>query len=473
LRERISFLIILSLAGFLGEALLNGLSKGYKYLAGSLLLLIFFFVGRKVLSQYQTASMLFGAVSLAVAYSTFLSHTEIYYSFWFNFLLSALFLSVFSCLLTLKPSLSLHYISFAVFHLSILVVGLGFVFNALGERRCYLPLHRGQELRLCLPIIHGRIIERKEEFPLSVKLLDFKVGYYSQNPVLGIFLHKGDKYRIIKTFELNRGRSYFGARFLGFEEEVKALKEKWGEGDRGAAPLGRIYPPGWVYSKEAFVGMLAVVAGRRTLYYLPEKGQAVVLPDFAFIIKDYRESIPGHTPQVRVPLLVLRVYTGYGTREVYLPEGKKGLSFGPYSLYFSTSQPLPRVIRPERTFSRERKLRLLRGIFEIGGRKIFLVPNGQPYFQGKFAYRLMRPPAQEKEYVSLLLVGDRKFRIRVNSPGRYKGYTFYQSDYNPSDPDFSGVTAVREPGELPFYLGFSLLALGALLNLVYRRRTWK
>ncbi len=466
-------MLILILAGFLGEVLLKGLSKGYKYLAGSLLLSVFFLIGRKVLSQYQTASLLFAAVSLAVAYSTFLSHTEIYYSFWFNFLLSALFLSVFSCLLVLKPSFSLHYLSFFVFHTSILVVGLGFIVNALGERRCYLPLHRGQELRRCLPIVHGRVIEKEEEFPLPVKLLDFQVGYYSQKPVLGVFVRKGDKFKMIKSFEVGQGKSYFGARCLGFEEEVKSFKEKWGEGIRGAAPLGRIYPSGWVYSKEAFPGMLAVVAGRKTLYYLPEKEQAVVLPDFAFIIKDYRESIPGHTPEIKIPLLVLRTYSAYGTREVYLPQGERGLRFGLYSLYFSTSQPLPRVIKPDRTFFKERKLKLIRGIFEVGGRRAFLVPNGDPFFQGKFAYRLMRPPAQEKEYVSLLRIGDKKFRVRVNSPVRYKGYTFYQSDYNPSDPDFSGIMAVKEPGEVPLYLGFSLLALGAVLTLIYRRKTWK
>jgi len=472
-KKRVVFLLIMALAGLLGEFLLGNLSLNHKFLAGAILLLVFFTAGRKVLSQYQTAALLFAALSLAVAYSTFLSHSEIYYSFWFNFLLSSLFLSVASCLLTLKPSTSLHYLSFLVFHISVLVVALGFVINAFGERRCYLPLHRGEELHRCLPIVHGKLLRRDEAFPMAVKLQDFRVDYYSRAPVLGVFLRQGEKFNMVKGFELRKGRRYFGARFLGFQQESRRFEEKWGKGAVGAYPLGRISPSGWVYSLDAFPGMLAVVDGKRTLYYLPEKEQAVVLPDFAFVIKGFSDEIPGHNPPVKIPVLVLEVYSGYGTAEAYLAEGDRGLRFGPYSLYFSTSQVSPRVLRPEEVLVKERELKFLRGIFDIRGRRVVLVPGGEPFVDGKFAYRLMRPPVQEKEYASLLLVDGREFRVRVNSPAKHGGYTFYQSDYDPSDPDFSGIMAVREPGELVLYLGFSLMALGALLTLAYRRRTWR
>ena len=50
--------------------------------------------------------------------------------------------------------------------------------------------------------------------------------------------------------------------------------------------------------------------------------------------------------------------------------------------------------------------------------------------------------------------------IEVNSPLSYGGYTFYQSGYNPKDPDWTSLQVVRDPGVPLVYAGFALMILG-------------
>ena len=50
--------------------------------------------------------------------------------------------------------------------------------------------------------------------------------------------------------------------------------------------------------------------------------------------------------------------------------------------------------------------------------------------------------------------------ILVNHPLRYKGYAFYQSGYNPKDPDWTGLEVSRDPGLPIVYAGFFCLMPG-------------
>lgn len=59
-------------------------------------------------------------------------------------------------------------------------------------------------------------------------------------------------------------------------------------------------------------------------------------------------------------------------------------------------------------------------------------------------------------------------RLSVNSPFQYGGYTFYQSGYDPRDPDFSSLQVSKDPG-VPFvYAGFIILPFGLYLSF-YRK----
>ena len=50
--------------------------------------------------------------------------------------------------------------------------------------------------------------------------------------------------------------------------------------------------------------------------------------------------------------------------------------------------------------------------------------------------------------------------IEVNIPFSYRGYTFYQSGYNPRDLQWTSLQVVRDPGVMVVYLGFALMMIG-------------
>jgi hypothetical protein len=85
-----------------------------------------------------------------------------------------------------------------------------------------------------------------------------------------------------------------------------------------------------------------------------------------------------------------------------------------------------------------------------------------------------------RDYVSVLSVASEGHKVlsatvEVNHPLRYRGFSFFQSDYRPDDPTFSGFQVVRDPGMWLVYLGLILNAsgvIGALLlpPLLMRRK---
>ena len=59
--------------------------------------------------------------------------------------------------------------------------------------------------------------------------------------------------------------------------------------------------------------------------------------------------------------------------------------------------------------------------------------------------------------------------VKVNQPMLYKGYRFYQTDYDPDNPNYSGIGVSHEPGLNIIYFGFFVLVAGCFL-LLYRKR---
>lgn len=55
-----------------------------------------------------------------------------------------------------------------------------------------------------------------------------------------------------------------------------------------------------------------------------------------------------------------------------------------------------------------------------------------------------------------------KALVSVNDPFTFNGWTFYQVNYDPKDPNYSGLEAVRDPGVNWVFLGFGLISLGVI-----------
>ena len=60
--------------------------------------------------------------------------------------------------------------------------------------------------------------------------------------------------------------------------------------------------------------------------------------------------------------------------------------------------------------------------------------------------------------------------VEVNSPFKYKGYTFYQSGYNPNDLSYTSLQVVKDPGVPVVYAGFTLMIVG--LAIVFYINPW-
>ena len=66
------------------------------------------------------------------------------------------------------------------------------------------------------------------------------------------------------------------------------------------------------------------------------------------------------------------------------------------------------------------------------------------------------------------VVGERV--VEVNHPFQYKGYTFYQSGYNPDDLSYTSLQVAKDPGVPVVYAGFSLMIVG--LFIVFYLNPW-
>jgi hypothetical protein len=60
--------------------------------------------------------------------------------------------------------------------------------------------------------------------------------------------------------------------------------------------------------------------------------------------------------------------------------------------------------------------------------------------------------------------------ISVNEPFEFGGWTLYQVNYNPEDPTYSGLEAVRDPGVLWVFVGFALICVGVFYMLYFEPR---
>ncbi len=93
------------------------------------------------------------------------------------------------------------------------------------------------------------------------------------------------------------------------------------------------------------------------------------------------------------------------------------------------------------------------GVFKVPGNTHFLALES---FKDK----------ETKYYKSELSVINNKGEVlkqqsvKVNEPMLYNGYRFYQTDYDPNKPNYSGIGVSHEPGLMVIYLGFYLMVAG-------------
>ena len=102
-------------------------------------------------------------------------------------------------------------------------------------------------------------------------------------------------------------------------------------------------------------------------------------------------------------------------------------------------------------------------------------PLQMVYRDANAAQRKMMPNGPIKSFKSTLEIIDgnavvKSKTIEVNDPISYKGYTLYQSGYNPNDLSYTSLQVVKDPGVPVVYAGFSLMIVG--LFIVFYLNPW-
>jgi hypothetical protein len=101
-------------------------------------------------------------------------------------------------------------------------------------------------------------------------------------------------------------------------------------------------------------------------------------------------------------------------------------------------------------------------------------PRGVFLRDGKSALVFERRDKEVKAFLSHVTArqGDLMERavISVNDPFEFAGWTLYQVNYNPDDPTYSGLEAVRDPGVLWVFVGFVLICIGVVYMLYVEPR---
>ncbi|HDZ76871.1 MAG TPA: hypothetical protein ENH41_02155, partial [Candidatus Omnitrophica bacterium] len=85
-------------------------------------------------------------------------------------------------------------------------------------------------------------------------------------------------------------------------------------------------------------------------------------------------------------------------------------------------------------------------------------------FEFKYQWKWRRP----KDFISKVTVikdGKEVLKkdVKVNSPLRFGGYSFFQSSYDKEHLSWSGLQIVKDPGVIVVYFGFFLLILGLII----------
>ncbi len=98
----------------------------------------------------------------------------------------------------------------------------------------------------------------------------------------------------------------------------------------------------------------------------------------------------------------------------------------------------------------------------LGQENYLAVPPGAREPRGILTFE--RRDEEAKSYQShvtaLSAAGERKALVAVNEPFTFQGWTFYQVNYDPRNPRYSGLEAVHDPGVNYVFAGFALIIAG-------------
>jgi hypothetical protein len=466
----IASLVVLGLSLVVPGRLRSTLS-GFRFISALLITLAIFAILGTLILQGKPLELYRARYGAVAAVILALRFDDIFHGLPYAGLM-ALFGAAILASASLRWPISAKRAGFFIAHVGLLLSGAGAAASSMLSVRGRIDLFAGGDVAHQVRITKGGVATgAQQSLPFELKLdqfdlvnyeTEYRVGYYEKTRMVrdGVAL---DDYKLKTSFDPD----------LGWH--------RLPQGDRFR--LKAIYPDFEVAARmtpaaDGPPALLVTLAGRPQWL---QPGQVAASPDRSLAVAFGEQRPPppsGYATAVLVSSLerVAVVHRADGDAVVPLTTGLSLLGGA-----VRVDQLLAHSARSDVYQTRGREWRNPAVVMEteLNGRPTETLataaqPRGVFLRDGRSALVFERRDKEVKAFLSHVTarLGTRQERavISVNDPFEFAGWTLYQVNFNPEDPTYSGLEAVRDPGVLWVFVGFGLICLGVTYMLYVEPR---
>ena len=466
----IASLVVLGLSFVVPGRLRNTLS-GFRFTSSLLVALAIFAILGTLILQGKPAEVYRARYGAVAGLIMALRFDDIFHGLPYAGLM-ALFGAAILASATLRWPISSRRAGFFIAHVGLLLSGAGAAASSMLSVRGRIDLFAGGDVAHQVRVTQGGAATGAyQKLPFELKLdqfdlvnyeTEYRVGYYEKTRIVrdGVAM---DDYRLKTSFDPD------------------LAWHRLPQGDRFR--LKAIYPdfelvPRLTPAAEGPAALAVTLAGR-SLWLQP--GELAGTPDgsLAVAFGDQRPAPPpGYATTLLVSMLERQVVVHRADGDATLPL-TEGLVLLGGAVRFDKLLAHSARGAVYRTRSREWNNPAVVIESELNGRPSETLataaqPRGVFLRDGKAALVFEKRDKEVKAFLSHVTArrGDEVQRavISVNDPFEFGGWTLYQVNYNPDDPTYSGLEAVRDPGVLWVFVGFVLICIGVFYMLYVEPR---
>jgi hypothetical protein len=466
----IFFLVLISVFAFKARKNLVKMFSSMRFAIVNLFfILICSIIGTVILQKEKPENYIEYYGSSVYNLLNILKVTDIFHSYQFRALLVLLSLNIIFCVFKRNPFTKMQ-IGFFLTHIGIIIIIIGSSISSFFQFKGYINFLKDQTFNE-IQIQKDNVIT-DEKFPLgfSIKLADFKVDMYETKYKLYLY-EKGDdsfNYKVVSSFEPKAGTKIK----IPYDDSVVIVKSAIT--DTASCPAGKhtiiVKSPDSNNEKQICIGLGEIVD-------VPDYQYSIellkYLPHFNYDITT--KSYISLTDKPENPAIQLKVQNKNKPEDVQqtwlfskIPDfgSMHGKNSFPFELVFKfqTSSPALKLEIITKAEHRE---------------QVMVADDKEPIFFKNDRYLLSyhKQPEEVKDYKSTLEIIEEGKTIKsqiveVNKPLAYKGFYFYQSNYNPENPNYSGIQVVKDQGVFIVYAGFLVLISG-LIYIFYIKPLFK
>ncbi len=400
--------------------------------------------------------------------------------------LMALFGAAILASASLRLPLSARRAGFFIAHVGLLVSGAGAAASSMLSVRGRIDLFAGGDVAHQVRVTRGGVATGAfEKLPFQLRLDQFDLVNYETEYRIGYY----EKVRIVREgvvmddFKLKT--SFDAYRVDVFNSRAEPIPDL----DRHRLPGGdsfrvkAFYPDFEVATRttpasEGPPALLVTLAGRSTWL---QAGEVVSTPDGTLAVA-FGQQRPAPPPGVSTSVLVSMsdrqavVHRADGDGAQPLAEGLSLLGG-----VVRIDRLLAHSARGAFYQTRSREPRNPAVVIETSVHGLVsetlataAQPRGVFLRDGQSALVFEKRDKEVKAFLSHVTAGQgptfARAVISVNDPFDFGGWTLYQVNYNPEDPTYSGLEAVRDPGVLWVFVGFALICVGVFYMLYVEPR---